>query len=376
MVCGSWEAGEGSGMDATRIILGRTEASKVWRIGLFAVVGLMATAALAILLGGPFVEPRTAHASSDIELDPWPSVAIACVETLVEEGEDFRLEVRATQNPDWLYARMRVFWYTDAITADESDYEHLDGEEQESTWDEADLGAMGHDFRTLEDDYPERDETFRVRFENDNEHGTDGRCTITIADDDGVGIYDLEITSEPGEIITESGDTVEAYSAGDVIEITAHFTGTVTTLNPDTGERADYAGLYIQVGENRRIAELLRGDGSDELVFGYTVTAEDSDADGISVEGGGPGTGMTYDADQMNNGLWAETAPGGRLNRNFHGLDDDPEHAVAQPKAEDPGNDQDSDDDESETAPRSRSSRPQRLSQCRGPKESRQSNPT
>ena len=119
-----------------------------------------------------------------------------------------------------------------------------------------------------------------------------------------------------------------AYGAGDVIEISAHFTGTVTTLNPDTGERADHAGLYIQVGENRRVAKLLRGDGSDLLVFGYTVTEDDLDADGISVEGGGPGTGMFYCEKHRNGGLWAARAPGGRINRIFHGLDDDPDHVV------------------------------------------------
>ena len=82
-----------------------------------------------------------------------------------------------------------------------------------------------------------------------------------------------------------------AYTTGDVIEITAHFTGPVTNGAPNTGEQADYAGLYIQVGENRRLAEMLRGDGADTIVFGYQVQSDDADADGISVEGGGPGTG-------------------------------------------------------------------------------------
>ena len=187
---------------------------------------------------------------------------------------------------------------------------------------------MGRNFHTLDDQYPEIDETFKVQFNNSVDYGHDGECIITIADDDGVGIYDLAITSEPGEITTASGDTVEAYGAGDVIEISAHFTGTVTTLNPDTGERADHAGLYIQVGENRRVATLLSGDGSDKLVFGYTVTEDDVDADGISVEGGGPGTGMYYNVNNRNGGLWAARAPGGRINRIFHGLDDDSDHVV------------------------------------------------
>ena len=314
-------------MNATKIILGRTEISKGWRIGLLAVMGLMAAISLAILIGGPLFAPRhVAYAAPMRGNEPW--LKIKCVETLVEEGEDFRLEVRKKHDSDWPHPTMRVFWYTDAITADETDYEHLYAERQSSNGSQSESGVMGRNFHTLDDQYPEIDETFKVQFNNSVDYGHDGECIITIADDDGVGIYDLAITSEPGEITTASGDTVEAYGAGDVIEISAHFTGTVTTLNPDTGERADYAGLYIQVGENRRVATLLSGDGGDKLVFGYTVTEDDADADGISVEGGGPGTGMYYNVNNRNGGLWAVRAPGGRINRIFHGLDDDPDHVV------------------------------------------------
>ena len=314
-------------MNATKIILGRTEISKGWRIGLLAVMGLMAAISLAILIGGPLFAPRhVAYAAPMRGNEPW--LKIKCVETLVEEGEDFRLEVRKKFDSDSPHPTMRVFWYTDAITADETDYEHLYAERQSSNGSQSESGVMGRNFHTLDDQYPEIDETFKVQFNNSVDYGHDGECIITIADDDGVGIYDLAITSEPGEITTASGDEVVAYGAGDVIEISAHFTGTVTTLNPDTGERADYAGLYIQVGENRRVATLLSGDGSDKLVFGYTVTEDDVDADGISVEGGGPGTGMYYNVNNRNGGLWAARAPGGRINRIFYGLDDDSDHVV------------------------------------------------
>ena len=273
-----------------------------------------------------FAPRHVAYAAPMRGNEPW--LKIKCVETLVEEGEDFRLEVRKKHDSDSPHPTMRVFWYTDAITADETDYEHLYAERQSSNGSQSESGVMGRNFHTLDDQYPEIDETFKVRFNNSVDYGHDGECIITIADDDGVGIYDLAITSEPGEITTASGDEVVAYGAGDVIEISAHFTGTVTTLNPDTGERADYAGLYIQVGENRRVATLLSGDGGDKLVFGYTVTEDDADADGISVEGGGPGTGMYYNENNRNGGLWAARAPGGRINRIFHGLDDDSDHVV------------------------------------------------
>ena len=325
-----------------------------WSVGIIAWMAVVAMVSLGILLSGPLFSPgRTVYAAPHRSNEPW--LKIKCLEPLVEEGEDFRLEVRKKHDSDWPHPTMRVFWYTESITADESDYEHLYAERQSSNYSQSKSGVMGRNFQTLEDNYPETDETFKVRFNNSVDHGHDGHCIITISDDDGVGIYDLEITSEPRDITTASGDEVVAYGAGDVIEITAQFTGTVTTLNPDTGERADYAGLYIQVGENRRLAELRSGDGGDELVFGYTVTEEDVDADGISVEVGGPGTGMYYNVNHRDGGLWAVRAPGGRINRIFHGLDDDPDHVVVAVPAEDSDgdeeDDQENDDDGEQTGP-------------------------
>ena len=321
----------------------------IWGIGIIAWMAVVTLVSLAILLSGPLFSPgRTVYAAPHRSNEPW--LKIKCLEPLVEEGEDFRLEVRKKHDSDWPHPTMRVFWYTESITADESDYEHLYAERQSSNYSQSESGVMGRNFQTLEDNYPETDETFKVRFNNSVDKGHDGECIITISDDDGVGIYDLEITSEPRDITTASGDEVVAYGAGDVIEITAQFTGTVTTLNPDTGEHADHAGLYIQVGENRRVAKLLRGDGGDKLVFGYTVTEEDVDADGISVEAGGPGTGMYYNVNNRDGGLWAVRAPGGRINRIFHGLDDDRDHVVVAVPAEEPV-DEEPVDDEPPTVP-------------------------
>ena len=325
-----------------------------WSIGIIAWMAVVAMVSLAILLSGPLFSPgRTVYAAPHRSNEPW--LKIKCLEPLVEEGEDFRLEVRKKHESDLPHPTMRVFWYTESITADESDYEHLYAERQSSNSSQSESGVMGRNFQTLEDNYPETDETFKVRFNNSVDKGHDGECIITISDDDGVGIYDLEITSEPRETTTASGDEVVAYGAGDVIEITAHFTGTVTTVNPDTGARADYAGLYIQLGENRRIAGLRSGDGGDELVFGYTVTEEDQNADGVSVEGGGPGTGMYYNENHRDGGLWGVRAPGGRINRIFHGLDYDPDHVVVAVPAEDSDgeeeDDQENDDDGEQTGP-------------------------
>ena len=62
---------------------------------------------------------------------------------------------------DWPHKTMRVFWYTEAITADETDYERLYAERQSSNGYQSKHGRMGRDFHTLEDQYPEVDETFK-----------------------------------------------------------------------------------------------------------------------------------------------------------------------------------------------------------------------
>ena len=299
-------------------------------------VALVGVLGVTILLGSLFSPPRTAVAAPHaVGNEPW--LEINCLETVVEEGDDFRLLVNKKFHSDGPHETMRVFWYTDSITADRSDYEHLYAERQSSNGYQSKHGRMGRNFHTLEDTYPEADETFKVRFNNSVDYGHDGECVITITDDDGVGIYDLEITSSPQPLPADDGKEPQVgYAMGDVIEITAHFTGDVTTFNPDTGQRADYAGIYLQVGENRRFADVRRGDGTDTLVFGYTVQADDADADGISVEGGGPGTGLGYNPNNRDGGIWITETGSSRINRLFHGLDDDSAHRVFQVEVDEP----------------------------------------
>ena len=80
-----------------------------------------------------------------------------------------------------------------------------------------------------------------------------------------------------------------------------------------------------KTGEWPRCSEV---NGTDTVVFGYTVQADDLDQDGVSVESGGPGTGMTYNSQNRDGGLWSSETTSGRINRIFHGLDDDPGHIV------------------------------------------------
>ena len=326
--------------------LRRIGIGKSRKLGLTALYGLLGILFLTVI-GGPLATPRhTAFADSTVKgNEPW--LEINCLETEVVEGEDFRLVVYKKYDSEWPHETMRVFWYTDPITADETDYEHLYAERQASNGNQSKHGRMEREFHTLEDLYPEVDEKFKVWFDNSVDHGHDGECIITITDDDGVGIYGLEITSEPRELPTESedGETVAGYATGDVIEITARFTDDVTNVNPDTGERADYAGIRMRVGEDRRFARLLHGEGTDTLVFGYTVREDDLDVDGISVEHGGPRfgvhlydqfTGFRLDRENFDIGLWPVSEEHESVNRFYHGLDDDPEHMVIHVAVEEP----------------------------------------
>ncbi len=325
----------------------RSRERRFRRLGALTFMSLVGIVALAVLLarfGGPATgalaavdQPEAAPDQVHAKNEPW--LEINCLETVVEEGDDFRLIVNKKFDSHWPHPTMRVFWYTDPITADETDYERLYAERQSSNGYQSEQGRMGRNFRTLEDHYPEINETFKVRFNNSVDHGHDGECIITITDDDGVGIYDLEITSEAGELDTGSGPVI-AYTAGDWIEITARFTKPVAAINPVTAQPANYAGLYFQIGENRRIARLYQGNGTDTLVFSYQVKDEDLDANGIGVEAGGPGTGLYYNQETRDSGLWPVDPNtgrvGGNINRLFHGLEDDPGHKVYQVEIEEP----------------------------------------
>lgn len=294
----------------------------------FMVAFLLIMATVAVSVG----RYETVHAGYE------PDVWLKCIDTEVSEGDDFRLEVRRKGTSTAFSDTMKVYWYTDPITADESDYEVLDGEGQASNGYQSRTGEMGRTFHTRDDVYSEPDETFKVRFENANDYdyADDDECIVTIKDDEYPGIYDLEIISWPYHIVEwEDLDGwphlsyFYKYVPGDTIEIRARFTAPVTNVDPETGQAADNTGLYIQVGENRRLATLLSGAGTDTLVFGYTVQEGDVDGNGISVEDGGPETGFYYSGDRRDRGIWAAEIPSGRVNRKFHGLGDQSDHKVA-----------------------------------------------
>ena len=116
---------------------------------------------------------------------------------------------------------------------------------------------------------------------------------------------------------------------GDVIKIEASFSAPVTTRNPSTGRNADYAGIQIVVGDDIKIADLLSGDGTDTLAFGYTVRRYDYDDDGVSILDGDSNSGFYFNQATGDTGLWTEFS--GRtvqVNRLYHGLDDQDSQTV------------------------------------------------
>ena len=132
-----------------------------------------------------------------------PDVKLRCVDTEVVEGDDFRLEVR--RYGPWSFANpiICVFWYTDPITADETNYEAMDRVRQASNGHQTDTGVMGRTFHTKADRWPELDETYRVRFNNSNDNGDDGECVSTIKDDNYEGFTSWRSPLTPGTAGTQ-----------------------------------------------------------------------------------------------------------------------------------------------------------------------------
>ena len=104
----------------------------------FGIVALLAVVSLALAFG-TLIPPRgTAHAGNN---EKW--LYLECIEETVDEGDDFRLVVRKKYRSESPHETMRVFWYTDAITADETDYEHMYAVRQASNGYQSRVGKMG-----------------------------------------------------------------------------------------------------------------------------------------------------------------------------------------------------------------------------------------
>ncbi len=107
---------------------------------------------------------------------------------------------------------------------------------------------------------------------DDRSHKVDGSFHVT----------DVEITSTPAH-----GD---GYRVGEKIDVTltftteAHIQTAGSVIGIRVGDAAD--------GSNYRAARYASGSGSNRLVYRYRVQVDDSDANGISVDTGGPDSGF------------------------------------------------------------------------------------
>ena len=125
---------------------------------------------------------------------------------------------------------------------------------------------------TTEDLLDEANETFTVTLSNPTNAGiSDTTAKGTITNDDPPAITGVEIASTP--VLTSSGaSTPDTYGLGETIEISVTFSAAVAAT-------ADTDFVLSVSGAKR--AALLRGSGTQTLVFGYAVQAGDEDDNGI-----------------------------------------------------------------------------------------------
>ena len=123
--------------------------------------------------------------------------------------------------------------------------------------------------RTVQDTIDEEDETFTVTLSNVSSNAqlaTDPTAKGTIVDDDTAPtITDVSVTSTP---VLATG----TYGAGETIEVSVTFDEAVNATSATDFE--------LNVSDDKS-APLLRGSGTQTLVFGYTVAPGDADDNGI-----------------------------------------------------------------------------------------------
>ena len=111
--------------------------------------------------------------------------------------------------------------------------------------------------------------TFRV---NDGDADSASAYTMTVDVDSVPDVTDVAVTSTP---TSGTADPKDTYGVGEKIQVTVTFDEAVTvTGNPTLG---------VMVGTNTRVAAYGSGTGTTELVFEYTVVAEDMDDNGVSI---------------------------------------------------------------------------------------------
>ena len=122
------------------------------------------------------------------------------------------------------------------------------------------------------------------------------------------------------EIISTPADG-RAYRYGENIDV-------ALTFNTDVYAPEDDSWIVIRVGDavsgpNTRVAEYLSGSDTNRLVYRYQVEFDDVDANGISVDAGGPDTGFVGSVPTI-----IASSDWSPVERYFPGVADDPIHKV------------------------------------------------
>ena len=180
----------------------------------------------------------------------------------ITEGDSARMRVHM---PGHDVERLYAFTTHRYYPADGDDFVQYHGVKMTS-------GSDSHSVRipviTIEDDRPEKTETFAVGYWDDSVWHA---CEITIIDDDVPEVVNIQITSKP---VMDS-----TYRANEAIDVTVTFTDQVDA------ERDALLSLFVGGPDEStyRGARYLQGSGTQHLTFRYRVQPGDLDPNGVSV---------------------------------------------------------------------------------------------
>ena len=214
-----------------------------------------------------------ALASTNLDLD--------CKSAEIIEGGTLDVKVKGHWD-----GNLHVWWYTSDGTAKAgSDYPELVGVKQGSR---KSGNTMTRTIETLDNLYPELNETFNLRFSRQDNQSDDTSCVLTIKDDD-KGVRGMVISSSPVDGLR--------YRAGEVIEFALHMNADVRVLH----QHPPNLSMDFRMGsgeDNLRQADIHYPDettysGKRVVYVRYTVQEDDLDANGVYVSDGDNTVGLT-----------------------------------------------------------------------------------
>ena len=228
----------------------------------------------AILVAAVFLSPMgRALASTNLDLD--------CKSAEIIEGGTLDVKVKGHWD-----GNLHVWWYTsDGTVIAGSDYPELDGVKQGSR---KSGNTMTRTIETLDNLYPELNETFNLRFSRQDNHSDDTSCVLTIKDDD-KGVRGMVISSSPADGLR--------YRAGEVIEFALHMNADVyinRILPPQIS--MDFRMEAGRTTSDRPISIIRMKPPiviKRVVYVRYTVQVDDLDTNGVYVSHGDNTVGLT-----------------------------------------------------------------------------------